>query len=199
MPQPDVVFSEAAQALLAGAVVPAVYGVKVETASETLYLCQGDSFTDNTGQRWTGLGLFGSISGLQCGPEAATAPLQITLSGIVEADKAQSAYSSIASAIRDGGNEFVGRSATVYLLLFDAATHQPLDMPYMLQIYQMGYASFSYDGSSGAATLTVPADPLFGGKHIPPLNLVSDADQQARYPGDRIFERMGWRKTVITQ
>lgn len=199
MAQPPIFFSETAQALLSGHVVRATLGVRLDLLSETLFLCEGDSFTDNAGQAWTGLGLLGSISGVSVGAEIATAPLQMTLSGVVGNEMLRSeVYPAFARAISASNSEIVGRRAVVYLHLFDATAMTPIDFPYMLQIYQMGNAVFAFDGAAGSATLTVPADPLFGGKHIPPLNLVSDADQQAKYPGDRIFERMGWRKTVIT-
>lgn len=199
MPQPAVFFSETAQAILAGHIVRATLGVKLDLQSETLFLCEGDTFTDNAGQTWTGLGLLGSISGVQVGAEIATAPLQMTLSGVIENETIRSEiYPTFARAIGATNPEIVGRRAVVYLHLFDATAMTPVDLPYMLQIYQMGNAVFAFDGAAGSATLTIPADPLFGGKHIPPLNLISDADQQAKYPGDRIFERMGWRKTVIT-
>ena len=199
MAQPDVMFTATAQAILAGQMIRACFGVKLELASETLYLSQGDSFFDAAGQEWIGLGLLGSISGIQVGAEAATAPLQLTLSGIVQNEAARAdAYSALANAIASSNSEIVGRRVSVYLHLFDAQAATPIEFPYLLQIYQMGNAVFSYDGASASVTLTIPADPLFGGKHIPPLNLVSDADQQAKYSGDTIFERMGWRKTVIT-
>jgi hypothetical protein len=198
MAQPAVAFSAAAQAILDGHIIRACFGVRMELQSETLHLCQGDTFTDNTGQTWLGLGALGTISGVQCGAEAVTAPLQLTVSGLLD-DAGKGRLPSLARAIGDSNAEILGGTVTVYWLLFDQTTAKAIDLPYMLQVYQMGSASFAYDGASNSATLTIPADPLFGGKHIPPLNLVSDADQQARYPGDRIFERIGWKKTVVTQ
>ncbi|WP_363346281.1 hypothetical protein [Methylocystis echinoides] len=198
MPQPPLAFSATAQALLDEHVVRAVYGVKIEMASETVYLCQGDSFVDRVGQRWLGLGILGAISGLQVGPEAATSPLELTLSGLVGDEKRfQSVYAPIRRAIADSHAEIVGATATVYALIFDRTLGRAIDFPYMLQIYQLGRPSLQYE--NGEITFTVVGEPLFGGKHIPPLNLVSDADQQAKYPGDRIFERIGWKKTVVTQ
>lgn len=197
MTQPAVAFSATVQALLSEHVVRAVFGVKLELASETVYLVQGDSFVDNVGRRWEGLGLLGALSGLQIGAEAATAPLQLILSGVVGDKKERlTAYATIRRAAAIGNAEIVGGTATVYAFFFDRTLGVPIDLPYMLQIYQLGNASLQYD--AGAITLTVTADPLFGGKHVPPLNLVTDADQQAKYPGDRIFERIGWKKTVIT-
>jgi hypothetical protein len=198
MAQPPLAFSATAQAVLDGHVVRAVYGVIIDLASGPVRLCQGDSFVDRIGQRWEGLGLLGSVSGLQAGPEAATAPLQLTLSGIVGDEKARvGAYAKIRRAVADSNAEIVGRTATVYVLLFDRTRNRPIDFPYMLQAYQLGNASLKNE--AGEISLSITGEPLFGGKHIPPLNLVTDADQQAKYPGDRIFERIGWKKTVVTQ
>jgi hypothetical protein len=201
MSQPDVFFSTAAQAMLAGHMIRACYGVKMELESETVYLCQGDTFTDNVGQVWRGLGQLGGVNGVQCGAEAVTAPLELTISGVMQNNEGPgyaSFYSALSRAVADSNAEILGGTVEVYWLLFNQTTAQAIDLPYLLQTYQMGSASLAFDGGSGSVTLSIPADPLFGGKHIPPLNLVSDADQQARYPGDKIFERIGWKKTVVT-
>jgi hypothetical protein len=200
MAQPAPFFSTAAQEMLAGQIIRAAYGVEMELESETIRVCNGDTVTDNVGQKWRGLGVLGSISGIQCGAEAVTAPLQMSISGKLKDHKSQKAanfYATLARAVADSNSELLGRTVRVFWLLFNAKTAKAVDLPYLLQTYQMGSASFSFSGA--AIVLTIPADPLFGGKHIPPLNLVSDADQQAKYPGDRIFERIGWKKTVVTQ
>ena len=54
MPQPPILFSDAAQRMLEGQTVQACFGVKLELVNETLFLAQGTSFTDNAGQRWQG-------------------------------------------------------------------------------------------------------------------------------------------------
>jgi hypothetical protein len=197
MPQPAIAFSQTAQAVLAGHLVRARLGVKLGLAAGPLYLCMGDSFKDSSGQRWEGLGVLGELSGLQCGAEAVTSPLTMTLSGVISDDTTRKElFSTLKDAALSSTAELAGRTVSVYLLLFDATMGQPVDAPYVLQIYQIGNASLRYDGA--AVTYTLSADPLFGGKHIPPLNLLSDADQQAKYPGDAALERMAWRKTVVT-
>jgi hypothetical protein len=200
MPQPEPFFSAAAREMLAGQVIRAAYGVEMELESETIRLCNGDTVTDNVGQQWRGLGVLGSISGIQCGAEAVTAPLQMAISGrllTMKSQKAANFRATLSRAVADSNAEILGRTVRVFWLLFNARTAAAVDLPYLLQTYQMGSASLSFDGAK--IVLSIPADPLFGGKHIPPLNLVSDADQQAKYPGDRIFERIGWKKTVVTQ
>jgi hypothetical protein len=195
--QPPIAFSDAVQAMLAEHVVLARFGVQLDLASETVYLCQGDSFRDNVGRLWRGLGLFGELAGLQIGAEAATSPIQLTLAGLVEDDKTlQSPYAALGRAAADASAEIIGRTASVYVMFFDETLGQSVDLPYLLQSYQLGAASLEI--GDGQIALTVQGDPLFGGKHIAPLNLVCDEDQQQKYPGDRVFERVGWRKTVIT-
>lgn len=197
MAQSPLVFSAAAQALLAGHLVHYRLGVKLALRNETLYLAQGETFIDNTGQRWDGLGVLGALSGLECGAEAATAPLQMTLTGVIAADSPRaSLFSALVDAVNGSTADMVGCTVTVYLLLFDATRGQAIDTPYVLQLYKIGQTSLQYSAKS--VTLTVLCDPLFGGKHVPPLSLVTDPDQQAKYPGDTIFERVGSKRTVIT-
>jgi hypothetical protein len=195
--QPPLAFSDAVQAMLAEHVVLARFGVQFDLVSETVYLCQGDSFRDNVGRFWQGLGLFGELSGLQIAAEAAISPIQLTLSGLVEDDKTRaSPYAALGRAAADASAEMIGRTASVFVMFFDSTLGQPVDLPYLLQSYQLGAATLEI--GEGQITLSVQGDPLFGGKHIAPLNLVCDEDQQQTYPGDRVFERVGWRKTVIT-
>jgi len=202
MAAPDVLFSATVQSILAGNIVRAIYGVQLQLVSETLFLCQGDSFIDNTGQKWTGLGMLGQISGIQCGAEAATSPLQLTLSKVLAPQTADKSvghiYSTLSRAVSDSVNETLGRQAVVYLMFFDSVSSVPIDLPYVVARYQLGSGSLAFDSTNGSVTFTLPAEPLFGSKHIPPLNLVSHTDQQMKYPGDNIFERVGYKHTVIT-
>lgn len=189
MPQPPILFSDAAQRMLEGQTVQACFGVKLELINETLFLAQGTSFTDNAGQRWQGLGALGNISGVQVGPEAASSPVELTLSGL---------DSSLAPAAR-ASNQFIrGGAATVYFFLFDQ-NFKPLDLPFAMQRYKLDNGALIYSGGDNSCVLRIRGEPVFAAKHISPLSLISDMDQQSKHPGDTIFERMGFKHIVVTQ
>ncbi|MGD9545046.1 MAG: hypothetical protein AB7F41_14590 [Methylocystis sp.] len=180
MTQP-IVFSDAAQLVLAGQRVAAAVAVKLELASETLNLWLGNgSIRSNDGQAWEGLGRFGAISGLEFGAKAATQPISMTLSGL---------DAELAAIARSQYSQMRGRRVSVYALLFDE-TKRPIDYPYLCMLATIDSASLKRRGD--AFVLEVAAEPIFNTKHMPALNLVTDADQQARYPGDRIFDRSAY-------
>lgn len=180
------IFTEAAQMLLAGQIVNMAIGVELDLLHEKLVLWRGQgSVTTNDGREWEGLGTFGDISGLNFGYESATDPIVMTLSGL---------NNELAQAARDQESQMRGRTVSVYVLLFDS-DWRPVDMPYLCQIAIIDRVSLKYSDDSYVLELT--AEPLFASKHLPALNLVTDADQQSRYPGDKIFERVGFTHTIF--
>lgn len=182
----DVVFSHAAQRVLAGQRVGVTIGVKLELADETIYLWLGNgALRSNDGQEWEGLGRLGGISGLEFGAVAATQPITLTLSGL---------DAGLANAAREQNSRMRGRRVSVFALLFDQSM-QPIDLPYLCMLATIDHASMKRSGD--AYVLEVVAEPIFNTKHIPSLNLVTDADQQSRYPGDRIFERAAYVHAIF--
>lgn len=179
------IFTAAAEMLLTGQVVNMAVAVKLDLLDETLRLWRGHGAIEtNDGQSWEGLGKFGDISGMDFSPDAATEPLTMTLSGL---------DAEIANAARHQQTHMRGRTVSIYVLLFDVA-FQPLDMPYLCQMAIIDRGVLRSSGDS--FTLELTAEPLFASKHIPALNLVTDADQQARYPGDKVFERVSYTHTI---
>ena len=185
MMQP-IVFSDAAQLILAGQRVGVAVGVKLELVSETLNLWLGNGkVRSNDGQEWEGLGRLGGISGLEFGALAATQPINLTLSGL-------DAY--LASVARSQYSEMRGRRVSAYMLLFDE-NMRSTDLPYLCMLAVIDNVSIRRSGDT--FTIEVSAEPVFSRKHMPAFNLVTDADQQARYPNDRIFERAAYSHTVF--
>lgn len=184
----SVVFSHAAQLVLAGQRVGAAVAVKMELANETLNLWLGNGkVRSNDGQYWEGLGRLGGISGLEFGAIAATQPIDLTLSGL---------DAELAAVARAQYSEMRGRRVSVYLLLFDEKM-QSIDLPYLCMIATIDNASLRRAGDT--FTLDVTAEPIFNTKHMPALNLVTDADQQTRYPGDKIFDRGAYPHSLYWQ
>jgi hypothetical protein len=181
----DVVFSHAAQLVLAGQRVGVTIGVKMELegSTENLWLGNG-ALRSNDGQEWKGLGELGGVSGLEFGALAATQPVTLTLSGL-SAKLAEDARSDYA--------QMRGRRVSIYALLFDQ-NMQPIDLPYLCMLATIDHASLKR--SSDTFVLEVVAEPIFSTKHMPALNLVTDSDQQTRYPGDKIFDRAAYPHTL---
>lgn len=188
VPDQPLVFSDAAAAILAGQRVVVALGVKMELASETLHLWLGNGMIrSNDGQQWEGLGRLGGVSGLEFGALAATQPINLTLSGLDV---------NLAAAARAQYSEMRGRRVSIYTLVFDE-NMQPVDLPYLCMLATIDNASLRRVGD--VFTLDVTAEPIFNTKHMPALNLVTDADQQARYPGDRIFDRAAYPHSLYWQ
>ncbi|MBM3552509.1 MAG: hypothetical protein FJX45_12260 [Alphaproteobacteria bacterium] len=183
---PPLVFTDAAALLLAGGSINLAVAVRLELPGETLNLALGQgSIVTNDGARWDGLGDLGAIDGLDFGPRAASETITMTLSGL---------NADLARLAREDSREIRGSRVSVYALLFDAKG-QPVDLPYLCQMAIIDRASLKRSGAT--YVMEVTAEPLFASKHIPPLNLVTDADQRAKWPGDRIFDRAAYQHTIF--
>lgn len=181
------VFTEAAQLLLSGRLVNMALGVKMELRDETVYYRRGGgTVVTNDGIEWFGLGILGDIQGLDFSPNLSTDPLSLRLSGLELDDR-------LPGLARQQHAEMRGRLISVYALLFNEYW-QPVDMPYLCQMATIDNARLMFEASS--TILEVTAEPLFSSKHLPPLGLVTDADQRSRYPGDRIFDRSSYPHAV---
>lgn len=194
-PPPDqtseLFFSETVQEMLEGRNVFTAMGVWFDFTSgeDRIWLGRG-TFTARDGTVWSGLGELASIDGIQSSAGLSTEPITMTLSGV---------DTEILDLTRAQASEIRGRRCGVYILMFNE-TGQPIDEPYLIDLYLMDKASFTVSGETREMSITVTAEPLFSTKHVPKFSLMSDQDQQTRYPGDRIFERvalMAGRQTVV--
>lgn len=187
----ELFFSETVQEMLEGRNVFTAMGVWFDFTSgeDRIWLGRG-TFTARDGTVWSGLGELASIDGIQSSAGLSTEPITMTLSGV---------DTEILDLTRAQASEIRGRRCGVYILMFNE-TGQPIDEPYLIDLYLMDKASFTVSGETREMSITVTAEPLFSTKHVPKFSLMSDQDQQTRYPGDRIFERvalMSGRQTVV--
>lgn len=174
-------FPETVEAMLAGHEVRMSVGVWFDFASQEMRLWQGrGSFRDGAGNVWQGLGEFGQVSGLQGSSMLSVDPVTMTLSGLDP---------SMMSHVREQASEITGRRCGVYFIMFDQ-DFSLLDDPFLAELYLMDKATLSVDGESRTMIVSLNAEPLFFSKHIPPVAMMSDADQQRKYPGDTIFQRV---------
>jgi hypothetical protein len=190
MMQP-VVFSAAAQAMLSGHVVRAAFGAWFDFTSgpERVWLGEG-TYIATDGTVWSGLGGFASIDGEDLSWGLSTDSVTLKLSGLDP---------SFVSETRAQAKEIRGRKCGIYQLLRDS-NEQSLDAPYLVQLYFMDNATFSVDGGTDQLIISMTIEPLFTTKHLPAFALVTDQDQQRKFPGDKIFERialLSGRQTTI--
>lgn len=184
-------FSNTVQTMLSGVEVYSSVGVWLDfTSGASRYWLGRGSIRTNDGNTWLGLGSLANISGLQASPMMSTDPIEMTLSGL-DAD--------LMSSVRSQATDIRNRTCGIYLLMFNSSG-QPLDNPYLIELYVMDKASFTVDGETRTMSVSLVAEPLFSQKHIPLTAFMTDQDQKAKYSGDRIFERvplLAGKQTVV--
>ncbi|GGD24402.1 hypothetical protein [Aureimonas glaciei] len=153
-------------------------------ASGTMRLFAGAGVRDFGGQEWRGLGGLISIDGLGDMRTTQANTVSITLSGVDEA--------TLPKAIGEP-EEVVDRLIVIYWQFLDSGM-QPVGS--LVPIYFGLMQSPSIDRSEASddegavCTISLPCEGLFVGRSKPPRGRYTDRDQQARHPGDRIFDRM---------
>jgi len=189
----DLYFPKTVEQMLAGHEVRMSVGVWFDFQSQPMRVWQGrGAFTDPGGNTWNGLGAFGQITGLQGSSMLSVDPITMALSGL---------DATMANVARQQADELRGRRCGVYLISFDE-NWGLVDNPYLLELYLMDKATLSVDGETRTLVITLSAEPLFFSKHIPPVAMITDADQQRKYPGDTIFKRvplLNGRQTIYWQ
>ena len=174
-------FPETVEAMLEGREVRMATGVWFDFLTQEMRVWQGrGSVRDGDGNVWSGLGEFGQVSGLQGSSMLSVDPVTLTLSGL---------DASMIRVVRDQANEITGRTCGIYFLMFDE-NFVLLDSPFLAELYLMDKATLAVDGESQTMIVTLSAEPLFFSKHLPPVSMMTDADQQRKYPGDTIFQRV---------
>lgn len=187
----DIYFTETVQEMVSGRNVNVALGVWFDfTSGEDRYWLGRGTVTTKDGSEWIGLGSLASLDGLHGSPAMATDPITLTLSGL---------DTTLLNLTRSQASEIRNRRCGVYILSFDE-NYQPLDAPFLVELYLMDKATFSVDGENRTMSISVLAEPLFSTKNVPRFALMTDQDQQSKYPGDKIFERvqlLAGRQTVV--
>ena len=170
----------------------ASYLVRVNFASETLRLWTGAGFLTAGGETWEGVEV-ASISGLQQAVNGEATQASFVLSGV---------SSRIVTLARDEWEvEAKGRNIEVLIQFHNDANDLPLetyDQPYSIWAGEMQTPSFDLEGPNKRA-ITIVAESLFPLRARPAFGQYTEADQQARFAGDRGFELVpGLLKKVVT-
>mgnify|MGYP006051513983 CR=1 FL=1 len=134
---------------------------------------------DAGGHRWQGVGDLISISPISTAYDLSAEPMTFTLACTPEL---LALAINAKARVRD-------RPVTVSLQLFDMDTKQVLGSPFVMFSGTMQRMPWKASGPT-ERTLTLEAEGLFFRRNAPPRGRWTDADQKARYPGDRGFERM---------
>lgn len=183
-------FAEAAAALLAGRELRPARLVAFEFASQTMRVWEGFGRLRTPGPlEWSGLGELGSIPDMDLGPGLPKTAVTFRLAVKPE----------LLAMVPDQVDEVRGRRARIYLLFFDAAWQQ-LGAPVAVRSVIMDTLRRVHDVEAGRAWVEVNGEPLLATKHYPPAGRHTDADQQARFSGDKGHERgalYGGKQTVI--
>lgn len=157
----------------AGTILP-VWFVKLEFDSGDVLLHTGLGDLSFGGDTYTGAGGIGSIDTVEEDSELSRSTLKLTLRGLPN---------DIISIVL---NEYYqGRRATLYLGYLDQATRQLVADPGIVYRGRMDTASVS-QGETCSVTLTVES--VFAAWDRPLVRRYNNADQQARFPGDRGLE-----------
>lgn len=134
---------------------------------------------DAGGHRWQGVGDLITISPISTAYDLSAEPMTFTLACTPELlDLSINAK----WRVRD-------RPVTVSLQLFDMGTKQVLGSPFVMFSGTMQRMPWKASGPT-ERTLTLEAEGLFFRRNAPPRGRWTDADQRARYAGDKGLERL---------
>ena len=126
------------------------------------------------GNDWIGLGRFGGASAVEETADLSRKTVTYTLSGIP---------GDLMSVVLD--EHYQGRPARLYLGFLDTVTNQLLDTPELLD---QGRMDVSDTDEGETCSISITAESRFAAWERPVIRRYTDADQQARFPGDRGLE-----------
>lgn len=165
-------FSEAVQAAIDGETLGVALLTRLDFVEGERRLFLGSGSIEIDGELWSGLGEMAKIGAVNGGFGDTADAFTMTLSGVDPQIEALCA--SAAATIQ-------GRRDTQYLQFFHA-DGKPIESPVVIRIGTMD--RMEVDGDATTATVTAVSEDLFVNRSKPPAGTLSDADQQARFPGD---------------
>lgn len=171
-------FSETVKAQLAGQKVQMDVLVEFDFLSSTQRLWNGfgDLVTSDS-KTWSGIAGLGKVSGLQQSFDGQANPLNLTVSGL---------DANFAATIQADKAEYYYRTVTVYMQFFNE-DWSVLDAPYAInlsRIVTMKASMVQGNDNSHTHVINMTAESPFVSRRRPPFGFLTDADQQARFPGD---------------
>ncbi|KGM34997.1 hypothetical protein [Inquilinus limosus] len=164
--------------------------VTFEFKSGPMRVWEGDGPLDRGGVTWRGMGHrqdkqsnpLQSIEGLEQAINGTAPQLNLTLSGVDP--------KVVAAARKDAdADEIEGRNLAISIGFFDAARSSlvPLDNLVRLGTWIMQKPSFTATGPT-LRTISLPCETIFAQRSRAPFGMLTDRDQQRRFPGDQALE-----------
>ncbi len=131
------------------------------------------------GQVWEGTGEVASISGLAMPLGTSAQQVSFALSGV---------SARIAAMARQQSAKVKGRDCAVFIQIFneDWSLRGP-----RRHVWSGAMDVMTYNGSDGVYTVELSAENIWAGRRKPAFGFYTDADQQARFAGDRGCEFVG--------
>lgn len=126
------------------------------------------------GYDWSGLGAFGTVTGLEEKSELARKTITYNLSGVPN--------DLIGVVLSE---DYQGRSAKVYIGFFDTTTYQLLATPELLD---SGLMDVSRIKEGKECSVSITAESRISAWSRPVVRRYTDAEQQAKFAGDKGLE-----------
>ena len=160
-------------ALTSGDVVNLAWLAEFQFADGTVRLWPGFTDVVHGGYTWTGAGEMIGIEDVALPRGFAAGKITFTLSGVDPAFGTRAAASD--SLVK-------GRKAVLYRAHFTSAW-AALDSPFAMGVFIMDQLSFRAQGPS-QRSVSLTCESPFATRRRPKFGTLTDADQQARWPGD---------------
>lgn len=181
-------FPSAVKAQSDGLLVGAALFVEFAFKTATMRVWEGDGPLTRGGFEWRGMGSrvdglgnpLQSIDGLEQAVNGNAPQLNLTLSGV---------DATVVAAARSDADddEIESRDVTIYMGFFDETQPivglTPLDNLLPLGTWTMQRPSFTANGPT-IRTINLPCETLFAQRSRAPFTMLTDRDQQRRFPGD---------------
>lgn len=149
--------------------------VDLDFASGHVYAHDGIGTLSFGGNSYLGVGQYGGINVVEEDIDVISKPLVLTLSGVDS--------SLVTTAMTES---YQGRSATVYIAVFNKDTLQFIDTPEIAWRGLMDYMQIEVDQNS--ATITLNCESRL--RQSSRISLQTDQDQQIAFPGDTFYNRI---------
>lgn len=167
-------FSDTVTAALGGATVRAGLLCFMDFVGDPRRVWGGfGTLKTNDGNSWSGLGEFGSVSGLSAAIGTNAQSMTLTLSGV---------DSDLVSLAANSAAKVKGQAAALYLQFFDE-NWKPLDNPYAIRTGLMDVMAYQANGPD-KRTISLTVEGRWTARRRPIFGLYADRDQQMRFPGD---------------
>jgi len=165
--------------------------VEMQFVSRTMRVWNGAGLATFAGEEWNGVGLAGSIEGLQQTRQPTSSKIKLQLSG-VSPEVIASAKSSTA--------DVAGRPCYVWQQLLDddwqsLGARIPLFWGTMQRLSIARSEAKGLDGGSRVCELEV--ENAFAGRSRPYGSRWTDSDQQARHPGDKFCRFVSQQRSQV--